>query len=397
MWIPRQYQIELAVEGYHVLKENMIVYLAMEERTGKSLTAILIAEMCSNVNTVVVVTTAKAIEGWEEHLANYTASLDIILTTYGKAKKLTIKPDLVILDESHKNIGGYPKPSSTWKSIAKLTANVPLVYCSATPHAQGYQSLYHQFALSSWSPWSKFKTFYTWFTYFGIPSSQWISGREIAKYDKTKEDLVLPYITHLFISKTRKELDFTYEPKDKLHYVTLSQQTKKIYNELLKHKVVNLSGRVLIADSPPRLRFALHMLEGGGVKIDADYVVLNNREKVDFIKHMWGDVPSLVIFYNYKVEKLKLEAEFKHASVLQATSYAEGVDLTDYDTLVIYSQDFSTARHTQRRARQASKHRNKEIIVHYLLVEKAISEQCYEAVSINKQNFVDSVFEREEL
>jgi len=68
MWIPRQYQIELAVEGYHVLKENMIVYLAMEERTGKSLTAILIAEMCSNVNTVVVVTTAKAIEGWEEHL-----------------------------------------------------------------------------------------------------------------------------------------------------------------------------------------------------------------------------------------------------------------------------------------------------------------------------------------
>jgi len=39
-------------------------------------------------------------------------------------------------------------------------------------------------------------------------------------------------------------------------------------------------------------------------------------------------------------------------------------------------------------------HRKEDIVVHYLLVKKAISEQVYNTVSINKKNFVDSMFER---
>ena len=84
---------------------------------------------------------------------------------------------------------------------------------------------------------------------------------------------------------------------------------------------------------------------------------------------------------------------FKQAKLLQATSYAEGVDLHQYKHLVIYSQDFSTARHTQRRARQANKNRKEAIIVHFLLVKGGISERVYKTVSINKKNFVDTVFE----
>jgi len=101
--------------------------------------------------------------------------------------------------------------------------------------------------------------------------------------------------------------------------------------------------------------------------------------------------------YQYKAEKLKLEQHFKNASILQATSFAEGVDLSHKRHLVIYSQDFSTARHAQRRARQASKSREDSIVVHFLLAKKAISDQVYQTVSINKKNFVDSVFERTEL
>ena len=65
--------------------------------------------------------------------------------------------------------------------------------------------------------------------------------------------------------------------------------------------------------------------------------------------------------------------------------------------MIIYSQDFSTARHTPRRARQANKNRKDEILVHYLLVKKAISEQVYDTVSVNKTNFVDSTYIREEI
>ena len=88
-----------------------------------------------------------------------------------------------------------------------------------------------------------------------------------------------------------------------------------------------------------------------------------------------------------------MQSVFKKALILQATSYAEGVDLSHKRHLVIYSQDFSTARHSQRRARQANKNRAEDIIVHYLLVKKGISEQVYQTVSLNKKNYVDSLFE----
>lgn len=409
MITPWPSQIELAVQGYHILKEEMIVYLAMEERTGKTLTAILIAEMCSNVETVVVCTTAKALKGWEETLQNYIAIKDIHLTTYGKAGKLTIDPDLVILDEAHKYISGIPKPargrvkpSATWLAVNKITKDKPIIYLSATPHAQGYQMLYQQFALSTWSPFVGYKDFFVWFNRFGIPETIYVSGREVPQYTNVKASEVKPLVDHLFITKTRKELGFDFEPVDKVHYVELSEETKLAYNTLMKDKCLELEkDEWLIADTPMKLRCALHMLEGGGTKIGTQnepiYRLLNNCEKINYIKAVWGDVSSVVVFYNYKVEKIKLENNFRHATILQATAYAEGVDLSEYETLIVYSQDFSTARHTQRRARQANRARDTEIIVHYLLVKDAVSEQVYETVSINKQNFVDSVFERVEL
>lgn len=139
------------------------------------------------------------------------------------------------------------------------------------------------------------------------------------------------------------------------------------------------------------------MLEGGVAKIEDEYLVLLNAEKIDYIKTSWSDSKDLVIMYQYKAEKTKLEAEFKHASILQATSFAEGVDLSMYKHLVIYSQDFSTSKHSQRRARQANKQRTEEINVHFLLVKKGISEQVYETVSVNKTNFIDSLFSKEQL
>ena len=72
----------------------------------------------------------------------------------------------------------------------------------------------------------------------------------------------------------------------------------------------------------------------------------------------------------------------------------ECIDLSKIKYLIIYSQDFSTARHTQRRARQANREREDEIKVHFLLVKNALSDQVYESVSINKINFVDSVYKK---
>lgn len=423
MIIPWKHQTTISSDAADIIKEHMIVYLAMEERTGKSLTSLLIAEQIA-VQRILVITKKKALKGWIELLAQYDTRKQFTVINYHMAWKKSAKYDLIILDESHNYLSAYPKIGSTaaqlkaqrakglpnkniYDAVGRLCIAKPIIYLSATPYAQGPQLLYHQFSVSSWSPFKKHGNFYSWFRQFGKPYTIEVRGRTVQQYDKCRKDLVVGSCEYLFITKTRKELDFEHDPVDKLHYISLESSTKEQYNELLKKKLIFLDcfEEPLVCDTTMKLRSSLHMLEGGVAKVDtvencrikANYLVLNNNEKANYILKTFGDMPSMVIMYNYKAELIKLQDLFAHATLLQATSYAEGVDLSSYKDLIIYSQDYSTARHTQRRARQCNKSRTSPIVVHYLLVKKAISDQVYKTVSVNKRNFVDSVFEQEEI
>jgi len=390
---PYDYQVQLAAEAAEILREHMMVYLAMEERTGKTLTSILVAESLQ-VNNILVITKKKALDGWNETLAKYNPSKRFDVINYHKALHMTGKYDLVILDEAHNYISSFPKPGKIWKEVKEIVYGLPIIYISATPHAQGPQQLYHQFKLNAWSPWKSYINFYNWFRVYGKPYTLEINGINVPQYDRCETDLIMNSVKHLFITKTRSDLGFEHEPEDVVHFIELSKPTRNTYNELLEHDLVELSIGYLVCDTNSKLRTSLHQLEGGTIKIEDKRYVLANTEKVDFILDKFGDTETLVIMYNYQAELQKLEQHFKRARILQATSYAEGVDLSGYDNLVIYSQDFSTARHTQRRARQANLRRSTPIRVHYLLVKNGISHQCYKTVSLNKKNFVDSVFKR---
>lgn len=392
---PYNHQLVIAEQATAILKEHMIVYLAMEERTGKTLTAILVAEQI-NVERVLVITKKKALSGWHDTVAAYKPAKDFEITNYHQVDKASGTHDLVIIDEAHSYISGYPKTSKMWASIKAAAKGKPIIYLSATPYAQGYQLLFHQFAISDWSPWRKYKNFYQWFAVYGVAKSLYANGRQIPQYN-TVLPQVFETVAHLFITKTRKELDFEHEPEDVVHYVELDTQTKKLYNQLVDERIAKVVDQELICDTVMKLRTSLHMLEGGVAKIDSTYIVLPNQEKIDFILANFGDSPDVVIMYQYIAEKTKLEKHFKKATILQATSYAEGVDLSSYAHLIIYSQDWSTARHSQRRARQANMARKEPIKVHFLLSAKAISEQVYTAVAKNKVNYIDSLYTGERL
>ena len=417
--IPRDYQLELSKVGFNILKENAIVYYSWEERTGKSLTAVLAAELCL-VKNVLIITKKNAKKDWIKLLKAFEHQHIYTVSTYGQLKNLNGYYDLIILDEAHNYIASFPKTSKTWDQVYRFTKNKPIIYLSATPHAQGYQMLFHQFKLSSWSPWRRYASFYNWFKDYGKPYTIELYGKDVNKYDKALDSKIANESAHLFISRTRAELGFTHEPEDEVHYVELTKETKARYNELLKDKVLTFTGKyMIVADTIAKLRSSLHMLEGGSTKITMqhsikgclkvvkekledlylyhNYVNLNNTEKIDYIKATWGDTEDVCIMYNYIAEGIILREHFQHAEVLQATSYAEGVDLHHIEHLIIYSQDFSTARHTQRRARQASKDREWPITVHFLLVKGGISEQVYKTVSVNKKNYVDSCFTKERL
>jgi len=389
---PYKHQETISIQAYDILKKNYLVYLAMEERTGKTLTAILVAEM-SKASDVLVITKKKAIVGWDDTIEAYKPSKNYTIINYESLHKITGSFDLVIIDEAHANLSAYPIVTKTWKTTFKFTKGKPIIFLSATPSAQTYAQLFHQLKLSSWSPF-KHKNFYDWHREHGIEQIIYIGGRTIKQYNQVRPT-VFDKVKHLFISYTRRELGFEHEPNDVLHLITLSESAKSLYNELLKHNVIK--SMEYIADTPMKLLLGLHQLEGGTLKQEDRMNILGNTEKVDYILNTFGDSEDIVIFYHYQNELTKLKKYFKKATVLQATSFAEGVDLSMYKTLIIYSMDFSTARYTQRRARQCNMKREGFIDVHYILVEGAISHQVYQTVALNKSNFVDKYFNREEI
>lgn len=389
---PYKHQESIALQAYEILKKNYLVYLAMEERTGKTLTAILIAEM-SKAETILVITKKKAISGWEDTLIAYKHSKHFHVINYESLHKVEGSFDLIVIDEAHANLSAYPLVTKTWKTVFKFTKGKPIIYLSATPSAQTYAQLYHQLKLSSWSPFKQ-KNFYEWHREHGIEQIIFIGGRTIKQYNKVRSE-IFDKVKHLFISYTRQELGFEHEPSDVIHLVKLSEEARKLYNELLKHNIIKDLNYV--ADTPMKLLLGLHQIEGGTLKQEDQLNILANTEKINYILETFGDSKDIVIFYHYQNELIKLKKYFSLATILQATSFAEGVDLSMYKTLIIYSMDFSTARYTQRRARQCNMKRDTIIDVHYLLVEGAISHQVYQTVAVNKSNFVDSYFDREEI
>lgn len=395
---PYDHQVTIAKQAINIIKEHMIVYLAMEERTGKTLTSILVCEGI-NVQNILVITKKKAISGWEDTLKAYTSKTkNYTVINYESVHHIDPKKqfDLIIIDEAHANLSAYPKVGERWKVVAKLTKKKPIIFLSATPSAQTYAQLFHQLALSTWSPWNNYKNFYEWFKVFGIPEYTYgAGGRQIIKYNNVKTTEVFNTVEHLFISYTRQDLGFKHEPNDVIHMVKLGANATKHYNDLNKNNMLYLETEY-IADTPMKLLMGLHQIEGGTLKLsETETIDLGNTEKIQYIQDTFGDTEDLVIFYHYKGEEHKLKKHFRFATILQATSFAEGVDLSMYKTLVIYSMDFSTARYSQRRARQANMKRNEPIDVHYILVEKAISAQVYETVAINKSNFIDKYFNRD--
>ena len=420
--IPFKHQTEISLQAYGLLKRYGWVYLAMQERTGKTLTSILVAEM-SKCTNILVITKAKALKGdddkdivsatggWAGALNLFlkvksvnqvwkTATKTYTIVNYESIHKISGKYDLVIIDEAHSKIAAYPKVSLTWNKVYAFTKGKPVIYLSATPSAQSHSQLYHQLKLCTFSPWAKYKNFYDWFNVYGLPETKRIGGgQQIIVYDKCRDDLIQKIKDTFFISYTRKQLGFKVEPVNVKVYIEPSPYTKKLYNILSNDKVITADKFMVdvecdyIADSVIRHRVGMHQIEGGTLKIsDTQSIKLGNTEKIDWIKKEYGDSSNIVIFYQFVHEEILLKEHFNNARILQGTSYAEGVDLSMYETLIIYSMDYSTAKYSQRKARQANIARVDDINVIYLLMKGAISDQVYTTVCENNKNYVDSYF-----
>lgn len=386
---------------FSILKENGLAYVEWEERTQKTLT-VMEALRKTTLKDVLWITKKKPLpdlnKQWQAYSDSYSPGYSLTMVNYESLHKLTRKNfDCIILDEAHHAMATYPKPSKTWRLVKILTKEKPIIYISATPYPETLAQVYHQLALSDWSPFWEYSTFYKWHEEFGLPYLEYIGARQIKKYDKVQDERILKSIKHLFTRMTRKEIGFKHEPVDKPHYVKLDHTTEVRYKQLSKDFVTVIGEEEVVAETAVAVLQKLAQLLGGTMKVEDPERATEtkmayrsfwtgNTEKIDYIKKTWGDHEKMVIMYHYKEEEHLLKHHFKKARILQADTWAEGVSLKDYEPLIVYSMSWRTSKYIQRRARQADMKREEAIIVHYILTHK-IDEYIYEAVALKRVNF----------
>lgn len=414
---PFPHQEHFAKLVFEQLKSTGYAYLAGKPRSGKTYTSILAYEMSDKLSRILVLTKKNAIPGWHKFTqGNSRLKHSYYVTNYEQVGKLKAEDyEAVIIDESH-NTGAFPKPSLRYKQIRKLCWNMPHIHLSGTAIVESPSSIYHQMYISKYTPF-KHKSFYDFHREFGEPYYIKAAGREINQYDKVKDSLI-PYINRFTIYMTQEDagIDKSIQAIDKVHMVDLNQGTKDLYNYLQTNQIITIEDNMfgerkaymasnisipilekvityqLVCDTTMKLRTSLHMLESGVAKIGDNYIDLGNREKIDYIKANFGDSEDTGIMCHFIGERQILEKEFKHAKIYSSSSDAEGVDLSHLKNFVILSSDYSGAKFIQRRDRIININGSNTLVVHHIMVKKAISEQVYKKVS-KKEDFNNSTYE----
>lgn len=408
---PFQHQIEKSEECWYHLKTKGYVYLAGKPRSGKTLTAILIAEKSTLINSVLVLTKKAALGGWEKFTTNKELNLkhEYTVTNYEQAHKLKSSDyQLVIIDESH-NLGTLGKPSLRIKTIQKLCRDLPHIHLSGTAIVESPNGIYHQMAISTFTPFMH-KNFYDFFREYGMPYYIKAGGREITQYDKCDLNKLMPIINDFTVYMTQEDAGISKELQavDKLHYIELNDDTKELYNKLQEDNIVDIWSNMftsigepvfklqLVCDTTMKLRTSLHMLESGVAKVGENYTDLGNNEKINYILTNFGDKETTGIMCHFIGEQLKLKSMFKNAQIYSSNAHAEGVDLSHLENFIILSSDYSGSKFIQRRDRIVNVNGSNTLTVHHILVKKAISEQVYKRVS-KKEDFNNSTYEMESL
>lgn len=97
----RDYQLDIIDRACEIINNNRFVYLAMEVRTGKTLTSLGIANKL-NCSSVLFLTKKKAISSIEKDFKALKASYNLLVINYESIHKIPdIKWDLIVCDEAH--------------------------------------------------------------------------------------------------------------------------------------------------------------------------------------------------------------------------------------------------------------------------------------------------------
>ena len=399
MSILRDYQLEISHKACGILKDKRIVYLAMQVRTGKTLTALHTAHLYGAKN-VLFLTKKKAISSIESDYKNFGYSFNITIVNDEQLPKIECNYDLIIHDEHHR-FGAFPKPSQRVKEFKLKFSRIPMIFLSGTPAAESYSQMFHQFWVSGYTPFKEVN-FYKWAkSYVNVKQKQ-LGYAIVNDYSDANIDLIDAVIQPYILKFTQEESGF--ESKVNEHVIYYPTLCRNLIERLEKDLIIEGKENVILADTGAKLMQKSHQLEGGTIKFENGKSMILNTQKAEFIRDNF-EGKKLAILYYY-IEELKLLKlifpnstndieEFNRTDkhfIGQCYSCSMGINLSAAHSLIFYSFGYSGTHFLQAIDRLTTKERKKND-VYFVFGKGSLSERIYKVVS-KKKNFTLKMYER---
>ncbi len=402
----REYQKEIINKALPLLKKDKFVYLAMEVRTGKTLTSLGVS-MLLPVQNLLFITKKKAISSVQDDYKLLNPSYNLTTINYESLHKVAPRGwDMVVCDEAH-GLGAFPKRNKRSKTVKSLISenNPYVIFLSGTPTPESYSQMYHQVSVLNKNPFSEYKTFYKFAKKFVNIKQRKINSLLINDYSQGLDSIIDQMKPHT-ISYTQKEAGFKIKTKEHTLVVEMSELTYKLTNKLKKHLVVEGNPNIILADTPVKLMMKLHQMYSGTVKFESGESMVLDYSKAEYIYKKFKH-KKIGIFYKFKEEYNALKEvygtqlcntleEFCNSNksiALQIVSGREGISLKDADCLVYYNIDFSATSYWQSRDRMTTKERT-ESDVYWVFARGGIESEIYKAVT-KKKDYTLKHFKRD--
>jgi len=404
----RDYQKSIINKSLDVLKQHGFVYLAMEVRTGKTLTALGIASMFSETKNVLFVTKKKAISSIDRDYALLKPSYYLHTINYESLHKIPseLKWDFIVLDEAH-SLGAFPKPSKRAKEARMLIIKnkAKVILLSGTPTPESYSQMYHQVYGIPNNPFKEYKSFYRFCDKYVDVRERIINSLRIRDYSRGSK-AILEEMKPYTISYSQKEAGFKVDTIEKVLYVKMLKQTYRIATDLKSNLVVEGKDEVILADTPVKLMSKLHQIYSGTVKFEGGGSAVIDSSKAEFIRHQFKNM-KVGIFYKFKEELKALKSIYgddlttelsvfddtNKSIALQIVSGREGISLKKAECLIYYNIDFSATSYWQSRDRMTTKD-SVQNDVYWIFSKGGIEDKIYQAVT-KKKDYTLSHFKKD--
>ena len=405
----RDYQIKISAQAAEVLEHKKIVYLAMEVRTGKTITALNTAKLFG-AKKVLFLTKKKAISSIQWDYDNFGFTFDLTVINDESLHLVTDIYDLIIHDEHHR-FGAFPKPNKVAQLFKKRYSKLPMIFLSGTPTPESHSQWFHQFWISDHSPFKQYTNFYKWAVDYVDVKEKRLGYAVIKDYSQAKEQLIRRATQHYIITFTQAQAGFTTSVNEMILECEMQPITNLIINKLKKNLVVkNTDGQVILGDTGVKLQQKHLQIASGTCKFEDGSSKIIDNSKALFIKEKFSD-HKIAIFYKFKEELNMLKDVFKDKLTtdlddfnnsdkwiaLQFLSGREGVSLKMADYIVAINIDFSATTYFQFRDRMTTMDRKENTLFWVFSKDtkdlKSIERVVYQSV-LNKKDFTISIYKK---